>query len=100
MSIATSLRARMSANPIIQQIINRHTFDPTDTICMTIDMNDRRMDFRRIMSESFCQAQSEGKWRRRVIERVDGEVTDRIMFEFEHEADADKLRDFLAARRW
>ena len=92
--------ARMMSNPLIASVVDRHTFEATDSIVMTIDMHDHRSDYRRILAEECCQTEAGAKWRRRVIERMGNETADQIVFEFEQKADADKLRDFLAARRW
>lgn len=73
---------------------DRFNFETADVIVLTINFNDARSDYRRILAERHCLG-ARGRWRRRVRERQGDETIDRIEFEFEAVADGDRLRDFL-----
>ena len=92
--------ARLRADPFVQEMISRNTFEVMGFADMVLDMNRMSDDYRRIVVERWCQAHATGRWRRRVIARRGHALMDKIVLEFERAADATVLRRWLTARGW
>ena len=85
-------------NPEIKAIQDRFEFATADVVVVSVDLNNMRSDYRRVLAERHCLGSS-GRWSRRVRERQGDETIDTIEFRFADIADGDRLRDFLARPR-
>ena len=92
--------ARLRADPEIQAMIARSTFEAVETVTMVLDLNSSVQDHRHQVACQWCAAKATGRWQRRVVERVRYARLDRIIFEFEAQADAEAFGDWLATRGW
>ncbi|MBY0252101.1 MAG: hypothetical protein K2X54_12075 [Methylobacterium organophilum] len=84
----------------MQAIIARNAFTVADAATMILDLNSKSQDFRHRVAFQWCEALASGRWRRRISERKGNAVRDIVTFEFENEADAVALREWLTARGW
>ena len=92
--------ARLRADPIVQEMVERNAFEAEAAVDVILDLNEMSDDYRRILVEGWCQTHATGRWCRRVVQRRGHALLDKIVLEFEHVADAIALRGWLMARGW
>ena len=67
---------------------------------MVLDLNSRSQNDRHYYAAQWCEAESRGKWRRRIVERVRQARLDRVYLDFEYETDQKAFEDRLTTRGW
>lgn len=91
---------RLRADPIFQAMIAGNSFAVADTVTMVVNLNSFASEHRHQTACRWCAAKASGLWHRRVVERVRNARLDRLVFEFEVQADAAAFDDWLSARGW
>lgn len=92
--------ARLRADQELQAILDRNAFVVADTATLVLDLNSRSQDYRQRVALQLCETHANGRWRRRIYERRGYALLDKVIFEFEHQADTEAFNDWLADRGW
>lgn len=92
--------ARLRSDPDVQAMMARNDFITAASALMTLDLNSWSQNDRHDFAAQWCEAAANGKWRRRIVERVRHARLDRVYFDFEFAADQKAFDDWLAARGW